>query len=305
MAAVARTRLDQVPLGSNDPLWSAPGSVHALPGRVAVEADPLGGGKVTRHEIRPGDYLWRQTGTNRCETTTPLIGLREGERGQVAFSVLLPVGFRSSTSKWNSLCDLHYPNDGPAQSPLTLSVVSSTELWLRVLGGPLTADGTMGTVRVEQRIADLAHGVWHSIVIDVEQSVTAGVCDIYVDGARVFGGSKIPTISGGKPNSVYWKQGFYRSAADGQLVGTQRMFFRDTAFFRGADASEALAFVGAPGPVPAPAPPVPPVPPAPAPDPAAAQKAIDAIRAANPKIAAAVQATLDYARAIDAARTRP
>lgn len=79
------------------------------------------------------------------------------------------------------------------------------------------------------------------------------------------------------------------SWADGQpggVVGT---------WARLASAGELVndpAFVVAEG-----APPPPP-PPAAEPDPTAAQKAIDAIRASNPKIAAAIQETLNYAKSL-------
>lgn len=43
----------------------------------------------------------------------------------------------------------------------------------------------------------------------------------------------------------------------------------------------------------------------PAPSPAAAQAAVDLIRQANPKTADAIQKTLDFAKAVDAARNRP
>lgn len=39
--------------------------------------------------------------------------------------------------------------------------------------------------------------------------------------------------------------------------------------------------------------------PVPAPDPSAAQAAINLIKASNPKIADAIQKTLDYAKAVD------
>lgn len=48
----------------------------------------------------------------------------------------------------------------------------------------------------------------------------------------------------------------------------------------------------------------PPAPP-PVPSSASAQSAINAIKATNPKIAAAIQETLDYAKAVYAARNRP
>lgn len=243
-APVARTTYDADPFGPTlDRLWLPHGCHCVSADRVQIVADPLGGArKVERNEVRAGDVMWGQTTTNRSETMSQAIALTEGERGQIAFGVLLPAGFASSASAWNSLADLHYPNDGPAQSPFTLSVVAGKELWLRVLGGPLTPDRSMGSIRTEAHLADLTPGVWHGIVIDLELDAVDGVCDVYVDGRRVFS-RRIPTVTSGVPNAVYWKQGFYRSAADGAAFGTQQYYFSDTAFFREPDAAAALAFV--------------------------------------------------------------
>ena len=283
VSVIARTNYAVVADGGLDLLWQPDGRHTAGQGYIGAEKDPLGGSfRVQRHTVHDGDILW---GGERCETMTPKIGGGPGSRFQVGFKLLLPVGFQSGSGGWNSLWDLHYPNNGPAQSPMTVSVRSSNELWVRILGGPLSSDGTMGTVRVEKRVATLAHGRWYSLAWDIGQGDPFGIFDTFVDGVLVDS-QRTPTISNTPLNSTYWKTGFYRSASSS---GTASYLFGDTVCVNGG-MSELLPLLGVAA---APPPPV-------APDPSAAQKAIDAIRAANPKIAAAVQATLDYAKEVGA-----
>ncbi len=97
---------------------------------------------------------------------------------------------------------------------------------MRVLGGPLNSDGTMGSVRHEAKLATLAQGAWHTLGFDIHQDYAAGLCDAWVDGNKVTSWGAIPTVSPGKPNSTYWKQGFYRDPKE--KFGTQTYFFGDT-----------------------------------------------------------------------------
>lgn len=239
-----RTNYIAVADGQLDPLWQPDGRHTAGKGYIGVQADPLGsGGPVTRYTVDDGDVLM---GGERCETMTRQIGGPPGTRLQVRFDLLLPTGFRSGAGGWNSLWDLHYPTDGPAQSPITASIRYGDELWYRVLGGPLTVDGTMGSVRYEGMVARLAQGVWHTICHDVLLDVSAGRLDVWVDGMRVSPAawSSIPTISSssGKPNTVYWKQGFYRPPGSG--LGTQTYFFGDTLCWRESGPEAMLAWPG-------------------------------------------------------------
>lgn len=277
---IARTVYASVPDGSLDLLWKPDGKHTAGQGYIGAENDPLGGQfRVQRHTVHDGDMLW---GGERCETTTPKIGGSVGTRFQIGFKLLLPAGFQSDSSGWNSLWDMHYPNDGPAQSPMTVSVRNSNELWIRVLGGPLTQDGTMGTVRVEKKVATLTHNVWHTLAWDISQQYDAtGIFDTWVDGIKVDT-ERTPTLSPGRPNTTYWKQGFYRSQTSS---GTATYYFGDTIAVNGG-IDELLPLLSVPTAIPTPTDPF-----------AAAQVKIDAIKVANPKIAASDQALLDLIKA--------
>ena len=250
MSVVARTNYANVPDGGLDPLWEQHGRHMARWGYIGAAKDPLDGSfRVQRHTVHRGDVLW---GGDRCETMTPRIGGGEGARFQVGFRLLLPIGFVSDSNAWNSLWDLHYQGGGPAQSPITVSVRNSTELWIRVLGGPLTQDGTMGTVRVERKVADLTLGRWHTLAWDVLQATdNIGIFATYVDGVRVDT-TRTPTLSPGR-NTTYWKQGFYRPPNSG---GTATYYFGDTICVDGGMA-ELLPLLG--GITAPPSPPAPPV----------------------------------------------
>lgn len=234
---LVRTNYANDPLGSAlDPLW-APSGKHAGPGAtIDVVEDPAGiKGHVQRYVVLSGSVLW---GGDRCETMTSQIGGDEGARYQVRFGLYLPSNFYSDGGAWNSLWDMHYPNDGPAQSPLTGSIRNSNELWLRVLGGPVTQDGTMGSIRNEAHVATLTKGVWNDLGFDILQHESQGLMDVWVNGTKVTSWGYIPTISPNVPNSTYWKQGFYRPT--NSPSGTQTMYFTDTLMWESASPYDML-----------------------------------------------------------------
>ena len=217
-----RTNYDADPLGGElDPLWYPHGK-HAGPGATIEIVDDPERGHVQKHVVKSGSVLW---GGDRCEVMSNRIGGPFGTRLQVRFDLLLPVGFQSGDG-WDSLWDLHYPNDGPAQSPITFYARNNSELWARVLGGPLTQDGTMGSIRHEEKVATLKQGVWNRLGFDIFLHDVSGLCDAWVNGEKVTSWGAIPTISVGAPNTTYWKQGFYRNP--NHPAGTQTYLFDDT-----------------------------------------------------------------------------
>lgn len=214
-----RTNYDKLNLGSNlDPLWwykgSPSGAKHCGPGAtIEIVNDPAGAkGHVQRHIVLSGSVLW---GGDRCEVMSTSIGGGMGARFQVCFDLLLPIGFKSGSGGWNSLWDLHYPNNGPAQSPLMAQIRNGADLWMRVMAPNETND----------KLATLKQGVWNTIAHDIYQHDKNGFIDTWVNGVKV-GSFKGSTLQAGVPNTTYWKQGFYR--APNSSEGTQTMYFDDT-----------------------------------------------------------------------------
>ena len=231
--------------GELDPLWAPNGRHTAGKGYIGAEPDPLGGNfRIQRHTVHAGDVLY---GGTRCEVLSGDIHANDGERTQAGFGLALPLDFQSDAGDWNSLMDYHYPNDGPAQSPVGLNIVNSTDLKVRVLGGPLTQDGTMGSIRHEATIAKLTKGVYHNISWDLKMDPVNGFMDIWVDGAKVWE-MRGPTNSRGKPNGTYFKQGFYRPASN---TITASYLFKDTkCWYDNSPAAMLAYFGGAPAPAP-------------------------------------------------------
>lgn len=220
-----RTNYDLDALGSAlDPLWTPNGKHTGGQGAIDIVNDPSGiARRVQRHTVHSGDIF---SGGDRCEVMTTDIGGGEGARFQVRFDLYLPSNFSSDNSGWNSLWDMHYPNNGPAQSPLTASIRNGNELWLRVFGGPVSSDGTLGTVRNEQKFATLTKGAWNELGFDILQHATSGLMDAWVNKTKVTTWGSIPTVSPNVPNTTYWKQGFYRP--QNSSSGTQIYYFTDT-----------------------------------------------------------------------------
>lgn len=226
-------------LGSNlDPLWwyngSPNGAKHCGPGAtIEIANDPLGQkGHVQRHIVQSGSVLW---GGDRCEVMTVQIGGGMGARFQVRFGLLLPNGFKSGSGGWNSLWDLHYPGNGPAQSPLMAQIRNGGELWMRVMAPDQTND----------KLATLSQGVWHTICHDIYQHDQDGFIDTWVDGDKV-GAFRGPTLQAGVPNTTYWKQGFYRPPNSPE--GTQTYFFTDTLCWYENEPKAMLAWNDVPAP---------------------------------------------------------
>lgn len=233
--------------GQLDPLWREHGRHTAGRGYIGAENDPLGGNfRVQRHTVHGGDVLY---GGTRCEVMSPAIHANDGERTQAGFSLALPADFVSDGGWWNSLMDYHYPNDGLDQSPVGLNIINSGELVVRVLGGPVTPDGTRGSIRSQGKVADLTKGVYHTICWDLLMDPVDGLLDIYVDGVRAWS-HRGPTNSRGKPNNTYLKQGFYRPS--GNTI-TATYLFRDTkAWYNQSPAAMLAHFGGAALPPPPP-----------------------------------------------------
>jgi hypothetical protein len=209
-----RTNYAAMPLGGQlDPLW-APDGKHAGPGAtIDIVEDPLGQkGHVQRHVVQSGSILW---GGDRCEVMTHKIGGGMGARIQLRFSLLLPAGFKSDGGGWNSVWQFHYPNDGPLQPPIFVTIRNGNELWLRI----------MAPVETNQKLATLAHGAWNTICQDIFQHDRDGFVRTWLDGSEKddFSGQ---TLHADVPNTTYWKQGFYRPPNSSS--GTQTMYFTDT-----------------------------------------------------------------------------
>lgn len=223
IAPKIRTNYKKLNLGGVlDALWLPDGKHTGSGATIEIVDDPVKG-HVQRHIVHKGDVLW---GGDRCEVMTPKIGGGEGSRFQIRFELFLPTNFSSDGGGWNSLWDMHYPNNGPAQSPLMAQIRNGNELWMRVFGGPLTSDRTMGSVRNEQKIATLNKGVWNELGFDILMDAKNGIMDSWVNKKQGNTWGKIPTVSPNCPNVTYWKQGFYRGPNNS--AGTQEMRFADT-----------------------------------------------------------------------------
>lgn len=238
MAIVARTNYASLPLGGGlDPLWQAHGKHVGTGASIDIVNDPLSGGfKVQGHTLVDGAVLY---GGERCEVlNSDSISLPlNGGRIQVGMKLYLPPGFSASGSDWNSLCNFHY-SGGVVQSPWVLSIKNQGDLHYRVLGGPLSGDGTIGTIRNEGVILNLSRGAWHTILADIKFHVTDGIFNLWVDGVQRMN-LNAPTLSTYSGNDTYWKQGFYRSPSDS---GTNSYYFQDTICWKNATPDEMLAY---------------------------------------------------------------
>jgi hypothetical protein len=197
-------------------------------GYIGAQQDPLDASKrVTRYTVHDGDVFM---GGERCETLTHKIGGGMGSRFQVGFEISTDPAFWSDGSAWNSLWDMHYPNDGPAQSPLTVSIRNTTELWLRVMA-PNNTNYRLGTIEKARK---------YTVCHDIKQD-PKGFIHTWLDGVLVhsFEG---PTLQSGVPNTTYWKQGHYRSESN--PAGTNSYFFGDTVCWYNDTPDEMLAYFG-------------------------------------------------------------
>ena len=239
VAPLVRTNYNLLALGGGlDPLWAPNGKHTAGAGTIDIVNDPLGiYGHVQRHVVHTGDVLW---GGDRCEVMTSQIGGPEGVRYQLRFDLYLPSNFYSDSGGWNSLWDTHYPNDGPAISPIGASIRNSNELWLTVFGGPISSDGSIGTIRNEARVAILQRGVWNELAFDFYMHASSGIMDVWVNKSKVTTWGSIPTLSPNVNNGTYWKQGFYRPANN--PTGTQEYYFTDTLMWKESSPDAMLAW---------------------------------------------------------------
>lgn len=243
--AVVWTDYANTPDGALDLLWVPDGRHTAGQGYIGAEKDPSGGNfRVTRYTVHDGDVY---SGGERCETLTPRIATPNGGgRIQAGFGLMLPNEFQTDSGGWNYVCQMHYPNAGPKQVNWAMSIRNGMDLWCRILGGPLTPDGTMGTQRVEEKVATLQKGVYHNLCFDLKFHLTTGMVDIWVDGEKKWE-KRCSTLSPSADNSTYWKQGFYRSV---DSFGTDTYFFKDTIMWRDNYPDRMLAYFGIAAPQP-------------------------------------------------------
>lgn len=263
MSIAVRTHNASVAIGDIDPIFKSNGRHAKAADRIGVQLSPLGDGeKVMRMVVMPGDdHVVSSNQGERCEVIPDGMTMTEGDRLQIAWSLLLPADFASPGGNWCSLCDFHNPNAGAAQSPITEGIRDGGDLYGRILAGPENSDHTMGTFRLDPQFGRLERLKWHEMILDIGASgdPAKGGLGFWLDNHELLPFKHMPTlVAGGRNIPVYLKFGHYRSPFG--LPGVY--WVRDLMMTRNKDTGELRSHFGWMG-----APPLPDPTPTPTPTP--------------------------------------
>lgn len=212
--------------------------------RVLYESDPAGQrGVVQRIEVQPGDKDVFGSGSGeRAEVAAqgPLGGFVDGRTVVMSWSTLIDAGFESPPGDWNNFVQIH-PAGSAAPAVWQLSLAGgNANLHMRLFGGGGWTGNSIpeGSIRELLSLGPLAKNQWHDFVVEVRFGCTGkGFAKVWRDGKLIVDAQKRKIGYCGDP-SMYWKQGFYRSAYD----KVTRLWFDDT--LRWAQADDAFAYYG-------------------------------------------------------------
>lgn len=271
--------------GIEQPNWP-----NSLQGRLKWVADPAGGSvPVIRWELRHGDECTAQYGTDgqRVELWPEPFDEVPGTSAWFVIQWLLGDGVTGDAFRQPSGWALMFQNfdKGGGSPPFALEIGKTNQVTAGACDWIGNARTAPANENGRKKLAPATLGHWHSFLISIKfEQTAAGQVTVWhaQDG--------LPKLT--DPFVEQWTQ---RTLYDGQAHPTLHLYREPKAageypwvayskpFVRAATAARALELAGGgtPGP----------------PSPAAAQAAIDAIRASNPKITDAIQKTLDYAKA--------
>lgn len=195
--------------------WSL-GSQSKDPSRIAVATDVTRQGRyAARFEVRSGDNNVAGSGSGeRAEvlTNSATTDGVEGREAYWAWSTLFPSNFSAPGGAWNVFTQFHH-SGSTGQSNIHFDVRDMTTIGLRVMGG-----NESSPTRRDFSLAPLTKGSWHDFVFHVKWSSnpSVGFVEVWVNGRNVVPKTFTPTLYAGQ--SVYLKQGYYRSAFSGTTV---------------------------------------------------------------------------------------
>ena len=179
------------------------------PSRATIVTSPVRQGRyAARFEVQAGDNNVGGSGSGeRAEALIPTsqTGAGEGVEQWWAWSTYFPSDFASGDGKWNFFAQFHHTGS-TGQSNLEFTVADHNTLMLITNSG----DPFTPTER-NYALASLGRGRWYDFVLHVRWSSdpSVGFVETFVNGSVVVPRTALPTLYPGQ--SVYFKQGFYRS----------------------------------------------------------------------------------------------
>ncbi len=278
--------IDDHGTGLNNSEWNGyPATVND---RIYPVAHPLDGSRpaCVLYEVRPGDRQphYGASGERAELWPEPHDGVN-GMTDVICASWIVPQGYTKQPSGWCFILQNHPGENSPSLSPwfgvsLLNGEVAVEAHHNRKVLGPVTANREF-FVAVRTKLSD--NGSW-----EVWMSWDKP-CDLNSAPWKI----NEPTLQG---SPMYWKTGVYRNTGESFTNRVVQTTFARRDSLDAAMKAAGWDRIGST----TPPPPVDPPPVPPTPSPASAQTAIDLIKAANPKIADAIQKTLDYAKATSA-----
>jgi len=164
----------------------------------------------------------------------------EGQEWYYAWSTLFPaagnpLGFWPSAANWNVFTDWHNP--GGCNSNIQLGINATGALPYLYFEDDNFASGNCSSPSsmLYTNLGNLQYDRWYDFVVHVKwsRSASVGFVELWLDGVKVVPLTYRQTMADVAGASVYWKQGFYRSAFGGL----------NTAYHDGARRGDTLAAV--------------------------------------------------------------
>jgi hypothetical protein len=201
-----------------------PQPYEKIPTRLTLVDNPIGGSKVFRAEIRPGDNLG--SSGERAEIYSMFgadgIHIVENEASGIQFHALrvyLPLDF-TSPKEWGIFTQLHGSDTYSAPPVFALGAMS--DFYVQMWSGELGDANYMKPDKLHRTrytLAPVIRGKWVDFVWKIKYAKTyTGTLDVWMrtDGTfkNVLSIANIPTLQfapGGPILDAYWKTGYYSS----------------------------------------------------------------------------------------------
>jgi hypothetical protein len=146
----------------------------------------------------------------------------EGQEWYYAWSTLFPaagnpLGFWPSAANWNVFTDWHNP--GGCNSNIQLGINATGALPYLYFEDDNYASGNCSSPSsmLYTNLGNLQYDRWYDFVVHVKwsRSASVGFVELWLNGVKVVPLTYRQTMADVAGASVYWKQGFYRSAFGG------------------------------------------------------------------------------------------